>query len=447
MPDTLGDKYAALQMNPYERRRWAAFDTFCWQHIHQHLRGNPGWISQVRQGTVCIADRRKKTPTTPRHVVWDQQLSDIAYDLADTYAERIWPDQRQAPVHLFRTAPPGRPYMRATKMNMCINEKAAKKLEESGVILTEQVSTLESLIGQRIRDYLRCLVESDMPVPAEQPLKASQLLDIFLSVDVAQPSLPHPDHRHPPASKTSSDEQEEIEEGEIVEHTKRKLRNTFESEVEFEQLPRGLPNSHQQTGVTIGDFLGDYRQVKRRRNAVALRTSPSPSPFATSDKSTKDTSDRRSLSANLSLLENRAEVTSAASDDFQTGLGESGTCDNVSAYRCRLQGCNATFCTSQELHEHVEKQHSISSNSLSDAATALHGVSPQPCSPGLQTRADPAGAEADGGPKVQNVGTPLGGHDAMSDCEYLLLQGWIDEDYADLCRRSMALLRSQGKEC
>lgn len=443
MPFTLEEKYAEMQMDPSDLPRWAAFDAFCWQHIHQHLHGQPNWIAEVRQGTIPLHVRGKKKNKL-RPSAWNSQLNAIALDLVLTYAERIWPDQKETPAHLCRTAPLNKPYMRATAENLCADERAEKRMRVSGVGMKEEDYILESTIGLCVRDYLHYLVESDEPVPAEQQSKAFRLLGEFLGVDMPQPSLPQA-HLHPlPMSDVPRNKHEELEEGEIEQHPKRKLPDTFESAEEPEQQPRDISDRTQQTETTIGDLLDRYCQEKKRRMASASRTRTSQSSTIRSIVTAKDTGGGRSQSARLSPMDTGDEVISAVADCFQSGPG-AAILSNVSDYRCCTQDCNATFNTSQELDEHLRNQHSAQSQSFTNVPFMLAGVSPQRSSPGLHGSADSARPNARKEPEVQSNDPPSDGHESMSVVEDLLLQDIEDEEYAELCRRSLVWLRSQGK--
>lgn len=276
------------------------------------------------------------------------------------------------------------------------------------------------------------------------------MLEVFLRQGVSEPTLPQADRRRrspppsPPTGEIPTDELEDIEEGEIEQHPKRKLHDTFESAGEPEKQPRELSDSFRQTETTIGDLLDRDCQGKRRRMAEASRSRTSQSPTVTSTGTAKDISGGRSQSANLSRMDTGDEVISAAADCFQSGLGTAAP-SNVSAYRCYTQDCNAAFDASQELDEHIWNQRSAQSQSFTDVSTLLAGVSPQRSSPGLQSSAYSARPDVGKEPEVQSNDPKSDCHESMSDVEHLLLQGIEDEEYAELCRRSLVWLRSQGK--
>lgn len=219
---SLMEMYTNLQSDPQDHRRKAAFIALCWQHIHQHIRETPDWILRVRNGSIQLANRIEKTPYRPKHLNWNQKLNEIAYSFAVTLGPQIWPDWdwRDLPAHITRFLQPGTANMRGTEANYTVTRLRTQRLVSAGAVITEEIALLESRIGSNTRGFLRCLLESSMPIPLEQPTRAVDLLPAFLNIIHLQPRqqpFSKRDNRLTPISDIIVGEDKDLEEGEIRE--------------------------------------------------------------------------------------------------------------------------------------------------------------------------------------------------------------------------------------
>ena len=76
--------YAVLQLDPEDRSRMAAFETFCWQHILNHA--SRDWTIACQNGSIKLQLLTSKTSDTQGFKSFDSTLNTIAFEFVRAYA-------------------------------------------------------------------------------------------------------------------------------------------------------------------------------------------------------------------------------------------------------------------------------------------------------------------------------------------------------------------------
>jgi hypothetical protein len=360
--------YRRLQLDSDDHRRWAAFNAFCWQHIHQHTRSDPDWIAK---SSIRLTDNIQETPDKPEHRVWDDKFSEIAYDFFETYSDRIWPDQLEAPAHIYTRAPWADSRMHGSRSIMTITAIHADKLRSQGVEITEQVSKLESRIGIRARAYLMHLITSSESIPKDLDTTAMQLFQDFVDITPPQSSYPKDDRSATTTSDIAADDDDGSEEGEIADMpVVKRRRTTGPSNAELivgkiEQLRRKGSSFAQPTESPLQISEARSEVLDAAKNPINKPRQP-----RTREPGSKNSpdGDHRSRSPSTSEVVGPIEdtgdhasaasmlrVRSATSDDLRTNprvLAMSGP-----KYCCWLGICHVPFSAVKQLTDHLENHY------------------------------------------------------------------------------------------
>lgn len=421
------EMYTKLQFNPQDDRRKAAFIALCWQHIHQHIRETPDWILKVRDGTIQLANHVDKTPYRPKHLNWNQKLNEIAYSFAVTLGPQIWPewDWCDLPAHITRFLPPGRDNMRGTEANYTVTRLRTQRLRSAGEVITEEIALLESRIGSNTRGFLRCLLESSIPIPLEQPTRAVDLLPAFLNTSnwqSRQQPFSKRDNRLTPVSDINVGEDNDLEEGEILESPPRSRPQPPNSkghgrldvgvEVEAEEDEVAEQPVRKRPCMISPGGLAQYQSMLSgsiHRRPDSLHTSAvrselvgsvrnrdnkhlQPKTSRADQKSSPASSHQICFPSSVEIAEGidgtgikdtrRDSAAPTQSGEFapegclRTGPGLWQT-STISKYCCLLDSCPDTFQTTEQLVQHLEAQHYTGYENLLGVATTLDNETSQ----------------------------------------------------------------------
>jgi hypothetical protein len=171
-----------LQLDPGHHTRMAAFSAFCWQHILE--RETPRWVAEARDGTIRLQQRMWAADSEQSCIVFHEAVDRMAYDFVLAYAKLLWPTGKDGREHLASSRRLGSNMMPiyATPTNLVVSRKKEEEMLDCKVATNIRTSTVESMIGCRVRSYLTALLLSDEVVPASQPMSVSKLLQRFLHV-------------------------------------------------------------------------------------------------------------------------------------------------------------------------------------------------------------------------------------------------------------------------
>ena len=185
--------YANLQLDPDDRPRTAAFEAFCWQHILEHA--SPRWIAEVRGGKIRLQQRTRVSSSGKSCSVYNDCGDDMVFSFVTVYAKLVWPLDDDSREHLTSAKRLGSYVgeIYATLDSLTITHKKEVEMRECNVPATAETSTVESVIGCRVRSCLTQLLVSDHPVPASQSFDTADLLQQFL--DISQQTSPIGQHR------------------------------------------------------------------------------------------------------------------------------------------------------------------------------------------------------------------------------------------------------------
>lgn len=169
--------YQALQLDPANTQRLAAFKSLCWKHILHYA--PPGWVQYAQSGIIPLAWRsgRGGPKGGGQHQECDDTLDSIVYEFIRLYADIIWPLDITMRAHL---APNMATAIRAVPMQIRARREVIERLERlRGVRATDRVCVVESRIGRKVREFLKELVLTT-GVPLFETRSAERLLLLFL---------------------------------------------------------------------------------------------------------------------------------------------------------------------------------------------------------------------------------------------------------------------------
>jgi hypothetical protein len=172
--------YKNLQLEPNDHSRMAAFSAFCWRHILEHE--TPRWIAEVRDGTVRLQHRIWAPGSEQSCSIFHEAINRMVYGFILAYAELLWPANNGSREHLASTDRPGWHVkaIYATPTNLTITRKKEAEMSECNVTTNSKTSTVESMIGCRVRAYLTQLLLSAEAVPDYQPMSVLRVFQTFL---------------------------------------------------------------------------------------------------------------------------------------------------------------------------------------------------------------------------------------------------------------------------
>lgn len=311
--------------------------------------------------------------------------------------------------------------MRGTEANYTVTRLRTRRLVSAGAVITEEIALLESRIGSNTRGFLRCLLESSMPIPLEQPTRAVDLLPAFLNIIHLQPRqqpFSKRDNRLTPISDITVGEDKDLEEGEIRESPRnrpqppnsegrRRLDVGVEVEAEEDEVaeqpvrkrpcmisPAGLAQYQSMLSGSIHrrpDSLHTSAVRSELVGSVRNRDDKHLQP-KTYQKSSPAISHQICLSSSVEIAEGidgtgikhtrRDSAAPTQSGEFapggclrtSPGIWQTST---ISKYCCLLDICPDTFQTTEQLVQHLEAQHYTGYENLLDVATTLDNETSQ----------------------------------------------------------------------
>jgi hypothetical protein len=313
--------YANLQLDPDDRPRLAAFTEFCWQHILEYVSSR--WIAEVRGGKIRLQQRTRVSPSGQSCSVFNDSVDDMVFSFVASYAALIWPLDEESREHLTSAKRLGSYVgeILATPESLTITRKKENEMRECNAPITVETSTVESVIGCRVRSYLTQLLVSDYPVPLSQSFAAADLLQEFL--DMSQATSPKAQRRQ--YFSSSVDVQA------LLPTPTRKRRRTDSIAAPSDQIASGHSNGL----VRLRFTFSGTRRLQRMlfcpsRPTAVLR--------------------RKEKAATASLESNNNNSSDSVLGPQQQGF-------TTDEYQCWLRGCNNIFQTTEDLVDHVQREH------------------------------------------------------------------------------------------
>jgi hypothetical protein len=183
--------YLDLQLDPEDDQRMAAFEALCWRHVLHHA--SIQWVQHAQSGIVLL----ERAVTTVIHTkgkvyYYDHTLNHLTSEFMQSYASIIWPSTDDKRSHLTSTTDI---QLKAVEVHMRARTDVRNKLErDMGQPCIDLMIVVESVIGRRIREFLKELVKT-RAVPLLDGYSVERLLQTVLGrVDSTAPVTPsHPD--------------------------------------------------------------------------------------------------------------------------------------------------------------------------------------------------------------------------------------------------------------
>jgi hypothetical protein len=184
--------YEGLQLNPNNEEQTAAFEALCWKHILH--RTSLHWVQQAQSGALSlVGDVRTNASSGKKVFGYDDTLDRLTFEFVKDYARFIWPSAEAKRSHLAAC----RYYqdkIKAVSTHTRASANVQAKLKHDlGRPCTEQMIVAESVLGRKVREFLRELVRTRAAPPVDD-YSAEQALKTFLeTVDEFAPvaNAPH----------------------------------------------------------------------------------------------------------------------------------------------------------------------------------------------------------------------------------------------------------------
>jgi hypothetical protein len=241
----------------------------------------------------------------------------------------------------------------ATRTNLFITRKKEAEMLKCKVTTNIRTSTVESMIGCRVRSYLTALLLSDEDIPAHQPMSVSKLLQNFMNVG---------------STPTRSDR-------------KRNYTTTShcagnESPAVIKDGPEPEP-AHRRRHVSDIDAPTSDVSPERSSGYVRLRFTYSGNwrlqrmLFCPSRPASVRPKGTRAIEEPLDPISLHSSNNGRRSEQAPSA---------VSKYQCWLQSCGKVFQTTEDAIDHIQQQHALEHGRLMKAAfffaTASFDVKP-----------------------------------------------------------------------
>jgi len=170
--------YWALELDPNNDQQAAAFETLCWTHVFNHTSSQ--WVEQVQGRAISLVREIKADkPSKQKTYAYDHTLNRLTFEFMQKYARVIWPSTETDRTHL-TAKPNGQSKLKATSGYIRAGGSTQTKLERDlGKPCTEQMIVVESVIGRRVREFLKELVTRRV-VPSLGGHSAERLLYMVL---------------------------------------------------------------------------------------------------------------------------------------------------------------------------------------------------------------------------------------------------------------------------
>lgn len=348
--------YENLQLDPDDGPRVATFMAFCWQQILQHTTQH--WIAEVRNCNIRLQYRQWAPSHRQSCSVYHETLDTVVSAFVLDYAELLWPIDIGSRKHLAsaRNLRDSKDIY-ATPANVTISRKKEAEMRECNVVPNSKTSTVESMIGCRVRSYLTQLLVSEHPIPADEPMSASKILRRFLYVTPLA-STSGKKRSYDSTTNYVNDEGHFSDESRPDSPPTQKRRKVYDAA----ESPMHVPRGH-----STGPARPRFTHIGTRR----LFCPPLPTAgLHTAQKRTGDA----------------GELTNSVNDHASNDNQE---CNAIRGdYQCWLRHCSEIFQTTGDVVDHVQQQHPASMEaafpSVGRAITAFHSKVSNVSSPGVQ---------------------------------------------------------------
>jgi hypothetical protein len=161
MDSALIAAFQGLQLDLTNDEQTVAFEALCWKHILHHT--SLYWLQQAQTGKLPMV-RELQIDTSPRKTIYlyDHTLNRLTFEFVEAYASSLWPSAEDKRSHLTANANANEHFkLKAVRLHTRVNASSQARLErELGHSCTEQIIVAESVLGCRVREFLKELVRT-----------------------------------------------------------------------------------------------------------------------------------------------------------------------------------------------------------------------------------------------------------------------------------------------